>query len=215
LVVKATFGHGARRGIAGLAAAVGMLGFAVLGAASAQASTASPTFACEGTYFTSVQFSISQSFSASAPASEFPGVQFTGKAVPAAWTVPTSVDGITISALQDLSLTIGTTDATVISASISGGSNLGSGTPSVSVSGTNVVLSVPGPLTAGATVTLPTVKLTLEGNAAGTVTSYFTGTSYASPGLTVTAVVPGSPPIDAGAACYPTSGADITSTTIV
>jgi dehydratase len=172
--------------------------------------------ACEANPpFDSVQFTLAQSFNSSAPSSAVHGVPFKGTGTPVAWTVPTSVDGITISALQSFNLTIGTTDATINSASISGGSNLGSGTPSIAVSGSTVVLSVPGPLTAGSTITLPKITLNLTGKAAGTVKTFIGGTSYSSPGVTVTAVLPGSPPSNVGASCYPNpTGPVLTSTHI-
>lgn len=213
-MVKAKLGRFALPGMAGLLAAASIAGFSMLGG-SAQAATG-VNFACEGNSpFNNVQFTLTQSFSTSAPASAVRGVAFKGSGTPAAWTVPTSVDGITISALQSLSLTIGSTDATINSASISGGSNLGSGKPSIAVSGTSAVLTVPGPLAAGSTVTFPKINLTLTGKSAGTATTFIAGTSYSSPGVTVTAVIPGSPPLDVGASCYPNpTNPVLTSTTI-
>jgi dehydratase len=211
-VLKGRLGRYARPGLAGAIAIAGIFGFSAYNAVSASASTA-VTLACEGSYFTSVQFTLDQSFTDSAPTSKAPGVEFYGSAYPGSWVVPTEVDGVTISALQSVSLTVDVSDATVDSATISGGSNLGTGTPSVAYTSTSVTLTVPGPLTSGDTVTFPTVNLGLTGTSAGTATTYIGGTSYASPGATVTAVVPGIG--DAAATCYPTpAGPIITSTTI-
>ena len=216
-MLRAAFGHRARWGIASLAMVSAVFGLSIVGTTAAHAST-SLNWACEGDWpFQSVQFTLAQSFTSSAPSTETVGTAFSGSATLSSWTVPSVVDGITISALQDLSLTIGTTDATVNSASLSGGANLGS-TPSVSVSGTNVVVSIPGPLTSGTVVTFPKVKISLTGNAVGTLTTFISGTSYTSPGLTVTAVVPsgsGGSPLDVGAGCYPDPAETVTSTSII
>jgi dehydratase len=81
--------------------------------------------------------------------------------------------------------------ATYVAASLSGGSNLGAGTPTVSQSGGIVTLSVPGQLAPGTTAVLPTVTVTLNASGApGTVlNARFSGASYDDPAIQFTAVV--------------------------
>jgi dehydratase len=83
-----------------------------------------------------------------------------------------------------------------VSATLSGGSNLGSGAPTVALSGSQVVLSLPGPLAPGTTANLPTVTATFtaSGSVGATLPWKLSGTSYSNPGISFTARV-GSVPL--------------------
>jgi dehydratase len=121
--------------------------------------------------------------------------------------VPSSAGGYGIGSLSNLKVSLAVpAGATFISASLSGGSNLGSGTPAVSQAGGKVTLTVPGPLAPGTTAVLPKLAITfLASGGPGTlIESKFAGTSYSSPGLTFTVAVTGTPigTITATSNCY-------------
>lgn len=108
--------------------------------------------------------------------------------------------------------------ASFVGASLSGGSNLGAGTPSVSLVGSQIVLHVPGTLTPGTTAVLPTVTATLNATGSpGTVLpAKMSGTSYADPGITFNAVVTVLIfDVSASAACYAPVNPVLAETTIV
>ena len=132
-------------------------------------------------------------------------------------TVPTSADGYTVTEIKGIALQIPVpADSTYDSASLAGGSDFGSGTPSVSESAGVITIDVPGPISSGTTFTLPTLTLNLtSGAAGGTIDTALSGTSYSSPGLTFTAVLSFiGIPIDASAVGYPSTSPTLTSTTI-
>jgi dehydratase len=78
-----------------------------------------------------------------------------------------------------------------VGATLSGGSGLGTGTPTVSSSGGVVTLLVPGLLAPGSSAVLPTVTAILQATGTpGTVLhARLSGTGYADPAITFTAVV--------------------------
>jgi dehydratase len=106
--------------------------------------------------------------------------------------VPTTGGGYPIRNLNTVRVRFSVpTGATFVSATLSGGSNLGTGTPTVSHAGGIVTLAVPGQLAPGTTAVLPTVTVTLNASGApGTVlAARFAGNSYDNPSIQFTAVV--------------------------
>ena len=128
--------------------------------------------------------------------------------------------GATLRYLHDFSVFIPVpANSTLVSFSISGGTNLGTGPNTINQSGSNLVMHVPGPIQPNTTYQLPTLNMTLRatGPALSTIQARFGGTSYANPGLqfTVAATLP-SPLGDADllTSCYPTSTQPLSTTTI-
>ena len=155
--------------------------------------------------------------SGSAPSSVASGASFSVALSVGSITVPTSASSYTIKQIQNIDLKIPVpSNSTYVSSSLAGGSNFGSGTPSVSVSSGMVNIVIPGPIAAGQTFTLPTLTLNLTAGASGsTVTSTLAGTSYSNPGLTFTAVINVLFfTVNASSVGYPTSSPTLTTTTI-
>lgn len=186
--------------------------------AATSSTTTTLNLDCEPNYpFNTINFTMAQTVTMRAPASTTAGASISVTDAAAPWTVPTSEAGVTISQLSDVAITYQVSGGTVDSASVSGGSGLGSGTPTASVSGDQVTLNVPGPLTAGSTVTLPTVTTKVKAGSSGSVTFQMAGSSYSSPGVTATVTVPNGsdPPITDGSGCYPSPDPVLSSTSIL
>lgn len=155
--------------------------------------------------------------SGSAPSTVASGAAFSVSLSVGSITVPTSASGYSIQHIQNIDLKIPVpSDSTYVSSSLSGGSDFGGGTPSVSESSGVVNIAIPGPIAAGQTFTLPTLTLDLTAGASGgTVTSTLAGTSYSDPGLTFTAVISVLFfSVNAATVGYPTSSPALTTTTI-
>ncbi|MBU6216091.1 MAG: cyclodehydratase, partial [Acidobacteria bacterium] len=155
-----------------------------------------------------------------APGSVTAGSTFQAQLTADPIVVPTTGGGYPIQNLNTIKVRFDVpAGATFVSASLSGGSNLGSGTPSVALSGTQVVLSIPGNLAPGSTATLPTVTATFtaSGAPAATIPWKLAGTSYANPGISFTARV-GSVPflgtINVPTTCYASPNPVLGTTTI-
>ncbi len=134
--------------------------------------------------------SLSIAVATTAPVSVAHGSTFAIKVAPAAFPVPSSESGVTINSISSIVVKVPVpAGATFVSASLSGGSNIGSGTPTVALSGGNVVLTVPGPIAGGSTTQLPavTVNLSASGASGGSIAVKLAGTSYSSPGFTFNA----------------------------
>ncbi|MEN3585070.1 cyclase [Streptomyces sp. ZYX-F-203] len=162
-------------------------------------------------------FDLDAGVAAEAPESVASGEAFDIALSPAPITVPGSLNGYTIKSIKEIKLRADLpSDATVTGHRLSGGSGTGSGTPSVAISGDQIVMTVPGPINGGSTFTLPTLTLDLvAGDSGGTVTTRLAGSSYSSPGLTFTARVP----IlffeaDVPTSCYPAPSPVLSSTRI-
>lgn len=152
-----------------------------------------------------------------APSSVAAGGAVSDSLAPGAVTVPTSVNGYTVKQIQDIALQIPVpANSTYVSATLSGGSNLGSGTPTVSESNGVVTATVPGPIPGGTTFTLPTLTLNLTAGSSGSsIQLQLAGSSYSSPGLTFTAVVTVFFfDVNASAAGYPNPNPVLATTTI-
>lgn len=206
----------ARRPLA-VAAVAGLAAFGLASVAAADTSTA-VTYDCQASAAgSSGTFTVDATVTASAPSTVAADSALTITESVGSITVPTSADGYTVKEIEGIALELPVpSNATYDSASLSGGSNYGSGTPSVSESDGVVTISIPGPITAGTTFTLPTLTLDLTSGSSGdTITSTLSGTSYSDPGLTFTAVLSViGISVDASAVGYPSTSPTLSSTTI-
>jgi dehydratase len=161
------------------------------------------------------ELTLDQGVDASAPATVAPGGALSVTIDPAPNTVPATGGGYTISEINTIALKLPVpANSTFVSASLSGGSGLGSTPPTVGQVGNDVVLNVKGPIKGGAAFELPTVTINLTAGSSGTIESKLGGTSYDDPGLTFNAVVLVIFPITAPAKGYPDPNPVLTSTTI-
>lgn len=157
---------------------------------------------------------------AQAPATVAAGANFTATLTADAIDVPTTGGGYPIKRLTSLKIRFQVpAGASFVSAALSGGSNLGNGTPTVAASGNVVTLTVPGNLAPGTTAVLPTVTATLKATGpAGTVLpAQLSGTGYADPAITFTATVSGPFGIEISAPtnCYAPANPVLATTTVV
>lgn len=198
-----------------------LTGLALAGAALlafAPTAAAVPTtvnFACQGsTPLGPENFDFGQNAEVTAPATVAPGAAFSVVIDPAANTIPSSVNGYTVRRVQTLALKVPIpANSTYVSATLSGGSNVG--TTNISVSGGVATITASGPINGGASFELPTVTANLTAGPSGTIQTKLHGTSYSDPGLTFTAVVAsflGN--INVPTRCYPNPNPVITTTTI-
>jgi dehydratase len=161
------------------------------------------------------ELTLDQGVDAAAPATVAPGGALAVTIDPAPNTVPATGGGYTISEINTIALKLPVpANSTFVSASLSGGSGLGSTPPTVGQVGNDVVLNVKGPIKGGAAFELPTVTINLTAGSSGTIESKLGGTSYDDPGLTFNAVVLVVFPITAPAKGYPDPNPVLTSTTI-
>ncbi|GAA1985226.1 cyclodehydratase [Kitasatospora viridis] len=174
-------------------------------------------YACQATppLGSAQNFDLPAGVNATAPASVAAGSQFSITLAPDALTVPSSVSGYSVQSIGDIQLSIPVpANATLNSESLSGGSGISQA--AVSVSGSNVVLTVNDSLPGGSTFTLPAVTLNLTAGASGgTVQTTLGGTGYSDPGLTFSATVPVAFfTVNVPTACYPAAATVLSSTTI-
>lgn len=206
----------------GLVAAAGAatLVAAVAFASPASAATVPVTFNCEAhpPVGSPTQFTLDSTIQADAPANVAAGATFDVTLAPDAMVVPTQTAGYSVNELKDLTLLIPVPqNATYQAATLTGGSNLGKGTPTVSEADNVVTVTVPGPLAGGSTVQLPVLHLTLvaSGAAGTTIETHLAGTSYIDPGLRFTANVQVSFfTVDVPTSCFANPSPTFTSTTI-
>ncbi|PRY36157.1 cyclase [Umezawaea tangerina] len=197
----------------------GIAAMALLLATSAPASAApsAVTYKLKATALgQSAEFTLDQTLDATAPETAAPGGTVTAVIDPAPNKVPASAGGYTVREIKTITLKLPVpANATFRSATATGGAGLGNGTPTVSLSGTDVVLKIAGPIKGGADFELPTITLNLTAGASGTITTKLGGTSYTAPGLTFTATITALGfPIDAPATGYPDPNPALTTTTI-
>ncbi|MFB9909236.1 cyclase [Allokutzneria oryzae] len=179
------------------------------------AAAAPVTFTCEAsTPIGKVSASLNQEVTASAPATVAAGGDIAIVVDPAPNKVPAKVGDYTLKEVKNFALKIPVpANSTYVSASLSGGS--GVGTATVSHENGTLVLKLSGALAGGADFELPTVTVNLKAGASGTISSKLGGTSFSDPGLTFTATaqtIIG--PINAPTACYPNPNPALTTTTI-
>jgi dehydratase len=194
-------------------------GLAVLGLAAGPASAADTpvTFDCQATppIGSTQTFTLDAGVNGTAPDSVASGSAFTVTLSPDPLTVPTSVNGDTVNSISNLKLSLPVpAGATLTGESLSGGSGVSGVT--VAVSGSDIVISVPGPIAGGSTFTLPTLTLDLTAGAAGgDVQTQIAGTSYSDPGLTFSASVKVSIlTVTVPSACYVPGSPVLTSTAV-
>jgi dehydratase len=199
--------------------AVVLLGSAVaLGAAApASASAVSVTYKFKVTAdgFSGTD-SATVDVTTSAPATVAPGGALTVTATTGAFELESSFDGVTIVNVENVSVLVKVpANSSYVSCTLSGGSGLGSGTPTCTEKGGTVTISVPGPIPGGTTVTPPTVNLNLKAGKKGKITTKLSGTSYTKPGLTGTANLEiFGAPVTATAVGYPHPSPALTTTKI-
>lgn len=153
--------------------------------------------------------SMTTSVTTTAPASVTAGSPVAITIAPGSSTVPTTAAIFTIKSISNLKMLIPVpANSTYVSSSASGGSVPGS----TALVGSNVVLTVPGPILAGATYTPPQVTINVTANAPGSITSKYAGTSYSNPGMTMTTTVTSIG--DIPTACYPSPSPTLTTTTV-
>lgn len=153
--------------------------------------------------------SMTTSVTTTAPASVSAGSPVAITIAPGSSTVPTTAAIFTIKSISNLKMLIPVpANSTYVSSSASGGSVPGT----TALVGSNVELTVPGPIAGGATYTPPVVTINVTANAPGSITSKYAGTSYASPGMTMTTTVTGLGNI--ATACYPNPSPTLTTTTV-
>ena len=209
--------------------------YVALGAADSAASTTA--LSCNDASATSVT-SVSQQLAldvTGAPAQSLPNKTFDLAISDPGQTLPATLQGYPVTGESDVTVVYPVpAGATLVSASLSGGSNVGAGATVTevadsSVTGqTNVVETVPGPILAGQTFSLPTINLTVTASTnVGTVISAALldvqpaapATVSADPALTATVQVNesgnGSTPVTE--TCWPSSAIPtvLSSTTVV
>jgi len=162
-------------------------------------------------------FTISTTFNGTAPVSAAKGAVVTGSGVADPWTVPSDINNLPVTEVHDFGIRlVVSSNATVLNATLSGGSNYGTGTPSVTRTGNSVTLNVPGPLAPGSIVQLPAINFTIQaGTTSGTVTTSLTGTGFDDPGITTTGILDEDGlSLVVPATCYALTPSTLTSTVI-
>jgi dehydratase len=194
-----------------------LAGLTAFGVASSASAATAVTYDCQASAIGQTgTFTVNASVTASAPSTVAADSALTITESVGSITVPTSASGYTVKSINGIKLEVPVpANSTYDSASLAGGSNYGSGTPSVSEASGVITISIPGPISAGTTFTLPTLTLNLTSGSSGTITSSLSGTSYSSPGLTFTAVISViGISVNASAVGYPSTTPSLTSTTI-
>lgn len=154
------------------------------------------------------------SLAVDAPATVLPGGTFTISSTPAGGEIPSSMSGVTVNDIKNFILKLPVpANSQVLHTSLgtNGSGNLG--TPSIGVSGANIVITVPGPIPGGASYQFPTISIELKATGAdySTVRPRLGGTSYDDPGFTFTVDTSvGSVPTR----CYPSSSPTLSTTQI-
>jgi dehydratase len=164
------------------------------------------------------QLPLDNSVNADAPATVAAGGSFEAVLAPEPTSVPTEAGGYKVNNLQNLTLKVPVpAGSTYQAATLTGGSNLGTGIPSVAQADGVVTVTVPGPLAGGSTFQLPALHLTLTaaGAAGSAIDTRLAGTSYDDPGMTFTANVQAGPfPVNVPTSCFASPSPTLTSTTI-
>ena len=206
---------------AGLAPVAGAALLVLAAVSPASAATAVPvTFDCQAKppVGDPQQLTLSSSIQADAPEVVTTGDGFEVTLAADPLTVPAQAGGYTVNNLRDLTLKVPVPEgSTYQSATLTGGSNLGTGTPSVAQADNVVTVTVPGPLAGGSTFQLPALHLglTATGPAGSTIETSLAGTGYADPGMTFTANVKVSFfNVDVPASCYANPSPTLTSTAV-
>jgi len=147
-------------------------------------------------------------YETTAPQAVKPGSTFLVQVKPKPFTMSASSSGGTVSELTNVVWRIAIPANTTLNAqTIDGWSNVGPGTPTATVAGGAVVITVPGPVPANVATTFPTLKMVLvaTGPLGARVEPKVAGTSYTSPGLSLNAKVTGTVlgTLNPSLACFP------------
>ncbi|RDI63479.1 dehydratase [Nocardia pseudobrasiliensis] len=175
--------------------------------------TTTVNFLCQGTVFgISQKTTMTMQVVGDAPGSAAPGSAVTITLASTQQTVPASSNGFTVNNIRNLKLVMpDPTNSSVTSVTLSGGTVAGT----VTASGGTIALNVPGPIAGGSNFTLPAETINVTAGASGSITTTLSGTSYSSPGLTLTSNVQGPfGPLDVPVSCYPKPAPTFTTTTI-
>ncbi|GGM53137.1 cyclase [Longimycelium tulufanense] len=200
----------------GVVTALTLLPCTALTIPASAATTTTATYKCQGSAMNrTVEFTLTQDLTATAPESVSAGGALTVVHDPAPNKVPDTVGNFTVKEVRNARLHVPIpTNSSYVSAGLSGGAGLNS-TPTVAREGDEVVISVAGPIKGGADIELPTLRLDLTAGAEGTIESKLGGTGYDDPGLTFTATIQASIiTVDAPVSCYPDPNPPLTTTTI-
>jgi dehydratase len=163
------------------------------------------------------QMAMKSTVDAEAPATVAAATDYETTFAPEPILVPADASGNKVNNLHNLKLIVGVpAGATYKNATITGGSNLGTGIPSVAQANGLVTVTVPGPLAGGSTITLPVLHLTLTSGATGTViTTKLAGSSYTDPGMAFIANVQSViGALDVPANCFGNPNPTLTTTTV-
>ena len=157
-----------------------------------------------------------------APAVVQPGATFSVTAQTPVDRIASNQGSGTVSSIKNIAIKIPVpANSTFVSAALTGGTNIGPGTPTVALSGSaatgTITVSVPGPIPADQDYQLPAVTITLTAEAAvlSTIQPRMGGTSISDPGFTTTAVVTSPINADVPTDCYPTPPNPAWSTTTI
>lgn len=158
--------------------------------------------------------SMTTSVTGTAPGSVTAGSPVAITIAPGSSTVPTNpIPLVTVVSISNMKMLIPIpANSTYVSSSASGGTFPGT----TALVGSNVELTVPGPIPGGTTYTPPAVTINVTANAPGSVISNYAGNSPANPGMTFTTTlkpVVGSN-FNAATACYPNPSPTLTTTTV-
>lgn len=140
----------------------------------------------------SVPFTFNQSVTGIGPAKVAVNTPFQATIVPGPIVISTAGTGFgsTAATLTNMVVSFDVVNATIVSANISGGSNIGrivnDGDVTVTRNGTRGQVLIPGPITSGTTIVLPQVAMNLVATAPGVVQIFFAGTGPTDPGVTTT-----------------------------
>ena len=155
-----------------------------------------------------------------APSNVAAGSTFQIELTPDPMNVPTSGEGYPISWIANVKVRFAIpAGTTFVSAAPSGGSNLGTGTPTAVLNGDYVLLTVPGTLAPGVTAVLPKVTVTLHatGASGASIQTRFGGASYGDPSLNFQTRVTGIPllgSVTSTSNCYAPVNPVLSTTTI-
>jgi hypothetical protein len=159
-----------------------------------------------------------------APATVQPGQTFSLTATTPVSQIASQQDGGTVSGIKNLQLRIPVpANSTFVSASLSGGLNIGSAPPTVALQGSattgTIVLSVPGPIPSNQNYQLPALTLTLtaSGPDLSTIQPRIggTGTTASTAGFITTAIVTSPISAEVETDCYPAPPNPAWSTTTI
>lgn len=171
----------------------------------------SVNWSCQASAGTS---SMTTSVTGTAPGSVTAGSPVAITIAPGSSTVPTNpIPLVTVVSISNMQMIIPVpANSTYVSSSASGGTFSGT----TALVGSNVVLTVAGPIPGGSTYTPPAVTINVTANSPGSITSKYAGTSYSNPGMTFTTTVKPviGPNFNVATSCYPNPSPTLTTTTV-